>query len=297
MKLFLTAAIFLCTLENISAQSNVWMYDFENWYSPEPLIFETASDPNNIWQIGPPQKTVLNTAFSVPNVLITDTLSPYPAGDTSIFYVLHQHPAGANPLAIFSVFGHYWVNTDSLSDFATIDISPNNGATWINVFTDPVFAPLIAADSDMPVLTGNSGGWKYFFINMLPVSDSMPPNNGDIIIYRFTFISDSVQTNKDGLMFDDLGFYAFTEGIENLNDDFQISVYPNPVSDVLQISFDDFFLNGKIFLLNAEGCILLQKDVSTTSVVLHAGDLPDGMYCVLFTSGEAAVRKKVMVLH
>jgi hypothetical protein len=55
---------------------------------PEPVLnIDVASNPNNIWQIGPPQKAVLNNSNSSPNVIITDTINSYPITDTSSFTI------------------------------------------------------------------------------------------------------------------------------------------------------------------------------------------------------------------
>ena len=43
-----------------------------------------GTDSNNVWQIGPPQKTLFNAAATEPNVLVTDTINPYITGDTSM---------------------------------------------------------------------------------------------------------------------------------------------------------------------------------------------------------------------
>jgi glycosylphosphatidylinositol transamidase (GPIT) subunit GPI8 len=55
-----------------------------------------ASD--NLWQIDPPQKTIFNSAFLVPNVLVADTLNVYPTSNSSAFkidlsaYVIGEFP-------------------------------------------------------------------------------------------------------------------------------------------------------------------------------------------------------------
>jgi len=38
---------------------------------------------NNIWQVGKPAKSQFNSAYSIPNAIVTDTLHPYPSNITS----------------------------------------------------------------------------------------------------------------------------------------------------------------------------------------------------------------------
>ncbi len=42
-----------------------------------------------------------------------------------------------------------------------------------------------------------------------------PIELGDTVLFRFSFISDSIDNQKDGLMFDNIRFMDFTEGICN----------------------------------------------------------------------------------
>ena len=45
-------------------------------------------DTNSVWQIGPPNKEVhFKSASTVPNVIVTDTINPYPINDTSRFQI------------------------------------------------------------------------------------------------------------------------------------------------------------------------------------------------------------------
>jgi len=75
---------------------------------------------NSIWQIGSPQKTIFTSPFSPPNVIVTDTANPYPASDTSCFLI--SVPLSNYPFIMNSCFGNYWVHSDSLTDFCTIEI-------------------------------------------------------------------------------------------------------------------------------------------------------------------------------
>ena len=46
------------------------------------IIIDTVNFRQNIWQVGKPNKSVFTSAMSAPNVIVTDTLNPYPPSDT-----------------------------------------------------------------------------------------------------------------------------------------------------------------------------------------------------------------------
>ena len=51
--------------------------DFNDKSCLSQFYADTISNPNNIWQIGKPQKKTLDSAYSGRNALITDTTNYY----------------------------------------------------------------------------------------------------------------------------------------------------------------------------------------------------------------------------
>lgn len=58
--------------------------------------------------------------------------------------------------------GQYFVNSDTLTDFGIIEMSPDNGNTWIDLINDTINAYAIQWNVTKPTLTGNSNGWLNF---------------------------------------------------------------------------------------------------------------------------------------
>jgi hypothetical protein len=172
---------------------------------------DTVSNPNCIWQVGAPQKTVFTTSQSLPNSLITDTLNSYPINDTSSFIIKHEVGWGylCYGFGTVKLSGSYYVNSDSLNDFGLIEFSPYNGITWVPFTTGPNAWPYSPIQ---PTFTGNSGGWKVFNLSLYGVDGMYNFQPLDTVQYKFTFISDG---NLDGLMFDNLGILdVCTIGLE-----------------------------------------------------------------------------------
>ncbi len=255
--------------------------DFEDTTQFYRINIDTISNPNNIWQIGPPQKTVLASAYSDPNVIITDTLNPYPVSDTSQFVITHI--AGAGYVWPHTVYlgGKYKVNCDS-SDFGRIEISPDNGATWVNLLTDTFYLNQYCYEwySSIPTLSGTSDGWVDFGVGMAGFGPVFNIQFGDTVLYRFTFISDSIQTNKDGLMFDNLEFYDVAEGIEEIGyTSIKSECHPNPVIDELTISFENeqnaLF---DLFIFDVSGKEIYHSMNSSGKLNLSVGHFQKGIY-------------------
>jgi hypothetical protein len=135
MKKYFT--LFLICLNFNLAYSQNWEEDFcINFDVPQYLnqLF-IENSPGNTWQIGPPQKLTFNEANSAPNVIVTDTINPYPPGNTSVFAIKSLALDGLIfGLDIF--YGFYNVEADSLNDYGNMEFSPDNGATWVDIIND-----------------------------------------------------------------------------------------------------------------------------------------------------------------
>ncbi len=169
------------------------------------LTIDFNANPNNIWQIGTPQKPNLNSAWSVPKVIITDTINSYPVNDTSSFTIESTAMAPSSSIGWFH-FGlqfRYFVDSDTLTDFGMIEFSPDNGTSWIDLLNDPTYSGYLNWGSP-PVLSGTSGGWKEDGIYMGDLGDFLDIQPGTVFKWRFTFISDGIQNNRDGLMYDNI---------------------------------------------------------------------------------------------
>lgn len=188
-------------------------FDNENYLNHRTI--DSISNPNNIWIIGSPNKNSFVNAYSSPNVIVTDTSKSYPINDTSKF-IIRNTAMGYGfewPHTVW-LSGMYYVDTDTLSDFGGIEFSPNNGLTWLDILNDTLiinsnYSWPWARNGDRPVLSGNSNGWKSFWVHLAELGHSYNVEFGDTVLYRFSFLSDSFNSNKDGLMFDDLHFEDF----------------------------------------------------------------------------------------
>lgn len=291
MKKFLLLLFILFALKGYS-QFGEFIFNFEYPVYENTLTIDTVSNPENIWQIGPPQKTFFTSAYSPPNVIVTDTLLAYPPNDTSRFYITHFADQGFLYPHTAVLYGMYSVDSDSLSDYGFIEFSPNNGETWVNLLTDTVYVNPNYSwfwEYEKPVLTGNSNGWQSFEVNLVGLGAAFDMELGDTLLYRFGFISDSIQTNRDGLMFDDIVIEDTAEGIDELGyDAVHSECHPNPVSDLLTISFENSEqLTFSLYISDLTGKEVYHSEINTDKVQLPVNQFREGLYFYRLVNANA----------
>ncbi len=264
-------------------ETMIYMYFFtfdDSTYSYNITL--DPSNPYNDWQVGQPQKALFNQAYSSPNVLVTDTVGYYRPSDTSIFtFVTPTNHYGFWPVVEF----YYKFDSDTLLDYGKIEVSKDNGHTWIDIIRSAnlygfswyvqgqngMFYP----DSIYP-FTGRTNGWNYFESDLFGFYNPTPP---DTIMYRFSFISDAIQTNREGWMIDNLFFFDWWEGIGHTTGGFHASVSPNPVNSQITVHFINPSKDRiSIELFDSKG--VKQKELNTTSnhAIINVQSLSAGMY-------------------
>lgn len=243
MKRTTFTSLFLLITIKVFGQ-NYYTISFEGTgiYENDPrheIYIDTITNPANIWQVGKPSKGIFTNAFTLPNAIVTDTLNYYPINDTSSFIIKHIADLGFSMPNEVNFGGKYFVNSDSLTDYGLIEFSPNNGNTWINL-NDSQYSGNVFWGNNQPTFSGNSTNWKDFDVSFPNLGSLFNIQYGDTVLIRISFISDGIQTNKDGLMFDSL--YVFdvpplSVGSINLSEA-KVIAYPNPTSSKFNIELE-----------------------------------------------------------
>ena len=270
----------------------------------EIIDFETNSNfigldtsETNIWQVGLPQKLFFDSAYSSPNVIITDTLQFYPGNTHSYFdlYLCDLNYPGWYGFDMWLDFMHKY-DTDTLKDGGFITVSYDKGETWINIIKDSCYffdncppgeSPNLYNENDSLFngefgFSGHSGGWvktglAWFWYPVYQTVELF----SDTMILRFNFISDSIQTEKEGWMIDHIKLYAIDLG--GGNDDLGhydplISLYPNPCTQYISITGVENLTGFKIFDQNGTKAM----EGSVESARINVEELQDGIYILEF---------------
>jgi hypothetical protein len=244
------------------------------------ITIDTLSYHNNIWQIGPPQKTFFNSAYSLPNVIVTDTVNPFPSNDTSVFIITHLAVDGFIWPHTVIVSGYYKSDCDSLNDFGLIEFSPDKGETWINIVNDSVYNQYYQWYTEKPALTGKVLEWTYFYVNIAELGYFFNIEYGDTLYYKFTFISDGISNQGDGLMYDNLHFEDWWEITEEhpTNNIFS-TTYPNPATNDLTIDYENSSHQPfKLSLYNIDGKLIFTTIIIEDRYLLNTNELISGIY-------------------
>lgn len=302
--IFITFFILIGFTSKIQAQIKLpdgwqeYIYTFDDTTHWHSLTIDTINNPFNIWQIGSPQKSIINNAFSQPNAIITDTINSYPPNNMSKFEFVHHAQKGFidGVVAVFS--GFYFVDSDSLFDYGTIEFSPDNGATWINLLTDTEYSDYYNWFSEKPVLTGSSNGWQFFGIQLAGMNEVFEIDSTTVVRYKISFISDDINNEKDGLAFDDLHFQDHLLKVNSVNDVEGFEIYPNPSNDFLYIRVkSSLHEQMKYTLLNINGG-LIESQILTNNIpsMICINDLNPGIYLILILDNKSRIIRQQKII-
>lgn len=175
-----------------------------SWYDSfdSSSIFWLSDGNMNIWQRGIPQKPIINSAHSAPNVWITDTISPYPANATEYLYSPYFNLKYYSNALL--KFWHRFDLEQNL-DYGRIQYSIDSGQTWINLgyISDPLGSNWYNSSSaGLHSWSGSSNGWILSTYDL-----SQFYNSSSILQFRFVFSSNST-TSGDGWAIDDFEMFA-----------------------------------------------------------------------------------------
>lgn len=269
------------------------------------IQFDTSS--NNIWQIGTPNKILFDSSYSSSKALVTDTSNYYPINNHSTFEI---HLAEAPHLV--EVYFKYKLDTDTLRDGFNIDLLYDTTIGWISATdTFPGFmegGPLVNSFLNLYSLddtlyngefgmSGSSDGWQEATIGLiwsLPIKQYSEII--DTLIFRFNFISDSIETNHEGMMIDDIRVIAPILGnIDEVEDDY-FTAFPNPVDDILTLELDEQVNEDfQLKIIDCLGRELINDEIINEKKEINTEDWKKGVYFVsLYNNAQLLTTQKII---
>lgn len=271
------------------AQSYLITFDPGDAVYRSLIFIDTVNYHHNIWQIGKPNKTVFRAAESLPNAIVTDTLHPYPPMDTSVFIL--KAPGNAfsyswvTPWLYFMQFSYRLIK--DTNTIARMEFSDNHGMYWYNL------------KDTVPTYWGSSYWHKFTFPDSTSDWDTVSLNNFpsgvDTFLFRFTFISDTSSSGKDGWMIDDIQLFYYWESVNNHTDNNILSVYPNPCKG-------NIFLHSNAKIpekVAAVICDLHGREVYATDCLpinsYLSLSLPNGVYVLKYTVASEHFTQRIVI--
>jgi len=307
--LFIIVDIFICY--NGFSQFGALLYDgtitFESNPNAVVSIRLDTNIVNNIWQIGKPNKLLADSAYSIPNAIITDTINPYPVNSNSFFELnitdFNNFPSFYTWGEMILSFNHKY-ETDSAHDLGYIMQSYDNGVTWYGL-TDVIQPYWIinstnlynnqdTSQNGVAGFSGNSNQWKNVEVHW--VWCMITKCFFDTCKIRFYFSSDNVNTNKGGWIIDNIRVRGY-EVIGNVQDNSSYSEYmnfPNPLYENSEIEFKKPVQSIQFF--NGTGKLVLQKNRISDSFNFQSYGFQKSLYIMkcVFEDGKIIVKKIVV---
>jgi hypothetical protein len=302
--LYILFTLLFCSQSFKSQNYYVQDFDGANTTPSTSIMVTIQTSSTNIWQIGKPQKTLFSSASTTPNVIVTDTINNYPSKNVSSFTfpVVNTYWPSVT-WAIWAVRWKQKLDMDQGLDGGIIEYSTNSGNTWLNAMNTPTvynFYGYQPANKDtLPsgefCFSGTDNVWRDIW---LCFSNSVTAAN-DTLLLRFTFKSDSVNTNKEGWMIDNMMAYMTNiHPVKQASQAEYINVYPNITNGIVNVEAkkyreDDVIL--KMELLNAEGKIIESYGQNKMKVVLDISKHPPGLYHLNITTNVKSASQTILL--
>ncbi|MBN8697149.1 MAG: T9SS type A sorting domain-containing protein [Bacteroidetes bacterium] len=226
-------------------------------------------DTSCLWQVGSSDKTTLNYSGIT---IMTDTIAYYPPNVNSSFQL--KIPAGDMGFSYLSCV--YKTDTDSLADYGLIEVSIDNGYTWLNIDSLLGTTP--------PVLTGRTeSGISYYF--QYSLISGFSPNTCDTICYKFSFVSDSLDTYKEGIQFNSIQIVNWADFIYETSSKNTVFAFPNPSADEITLEFvqnnsENTLLEIKNLLGQTVYAETLKGNIGKQLKIVDVSVLQNGVYFI-----------------
>ncbi len=286
---FLLSVSFLATTSQISAQWQYAQYFDSDSIADSLYYWLDSSQANNIWQVGPPQKVIFDSAASDPNVMITDTVLPYPSANVSSFVVW----GGQYPWTFGWIYALQWkqkLDLEDDKDWAVIEYKFAWDSVWYPVFNNPYVYKFYGFDTSnlgvMPngdtTFTGTDSIWRdiwlCFDLNFF----------WEEMEFRYTIHTDSNDSQQQGWMIDNMiGHYTFVHTVKEEAPTEYMKVFPTLTQGRVHIQAEkrmDYHIIEHMELYDSSGRLVRKWGKAPVKFFIDIPDLDDGLYYLSVTT-------------
>lgn len=253
----------------INAQGTEFNWDTVDFENGMDYLFIDTSETNT-WHVCKPEKSFFDSAYSPTRAVLTDSAGYYPVSNHSFFDLyIGTFNIPWYPHDIYIEITHKY-DTDTLRDGGFITVSCDGGKTWMNIINDEMcigigpmhtgknlYSQYDTLFTGEPGFSGRSDGWiKTEFAWYVAITKRTMNEPVDTMIVRFNFISDSIPSDKEGWMIDDIRLFSVDIGgeINNSYPSGHFRVFPNPAVSEVNLEFDKIYhsIDIEIFDLSSK---------------------------------------------
>ena len=294
----------LCALISVFDSTSAFPYceDFEGGAAQWVTLNAFDYSSSTIWEVGTPNQTVLNGAYSGNNAWMTGLNSDYDNGDSSALYT-PVFNVNDNNCYRLSFYHRYF--TDEYEDGGTVEYTQDNGITWTRVgnafdptwFDSQFITGLGSISPGIPGWSGTSIGWQF------ATHDIDFATNGATVI-RFRFGSNFANASE-GWTIDDVCFEEIAPCIisveENPTLDFDFAqLHPNPAQSETNLSFNVSQPGNIEFIVtNAFGQVMtiisFEAQAGSNDLLLDLKEWSSGIYYINAQYSGGLVTEKLVI--
>ncbi|WP_051568362.1 M14 family zinc carboxypeptidase [Crocinitomix catalasitica] len=256
-------------------------------YGETEIVFIDAFSDASNW-IGDWETT--DELFVSPSTSMTD--SPYLlySNNTNKSTILDASINLSDAATAFVYFNANW-EIEADYDYVQFMASTDSGDSWIPLCGKYTNAGTIDQDYELPLYDGSSTGWVKEEVDLQVYLGF------ENVQLKFRIISDNYVT-MDGFYFDDFNIVVTNStdlSIDTKIEDYQLQVFPNPTSSILNYQITGSANVDEITITNNLGQTIL-KEGSNTGNSIDLNQLSNGIYIVRFQLNSAQIiTKKIIV--
>ena len=190
-----------------------------------------------------------------------------------------------NPSLTFSVAHREY--TSAYSDVLEVEVSTNCGATWTNIYSKAGSVLSTGAATTAAYTPAAAADWRVETVNISSVSSASSA------LFKFKATSNY----GNNIYVDNINIIG-TASLEALTQT-SFNVYPNPASDLVNISFEGENTDYSISLMDIQGRVISSREIANASgeqvVSFSTENVAKGSYIVTVTSNGATTTKNVVI--
>jgi hypothetical protein len=189
-----------------------------------------------------------------------------------------------NPSLTFSVAHREY--TAAYSDVLEVEVSTNCGATWTNIYSKAGSVLSTGAATTAAYTPAAAADWRVETVNISSVSSASSA------LFKFKATSNY----GNNIYVDNINIG--TASLEALTQT-SFNVYPNPASDLVNISFEGENTDYSISLMDIQGRVISSREIANASgeqvVSFSTENVAKGSYIVTVTSNGSTTTKNVVI--
>lgn len=199
-----------------------------------------------------------------------------------------------NPSVIYNSTGTYDVSLTITDDFGT---ATEMKSEYIEINDLPTSDFDYTIDNGTIQIVDNSLNADFYFWDF---GDGMTAQTVGDVAHTFdtsgTYTIILIASNNCGLDTFETTINITITNLENLNEQEEVSIFPNPTNDFLRINFGKKRNDAStIHFINSLGQIIFSKKIENTTEEINVSNFPKGIYFVKIMDGKSEFVKRIVV--